>query len=383
MYEPKIVFLTSGHSPFTPRLFHKELISLRKIFRDLTIIAPYDKLRDSVDGISIYGVPKYKSRYNRWATLSALYRKARELRPTVIHCHEPDSLLVSFLLKTRFPQVKVIYDCHEFHPQSFTEHFPNPFRNLIKILIEITENYLVSRIEAVVTVNDRLVERFSKQNESITLLPNYPKKDIFRNERRKRTILSTDTVHLIYVGLVSSDRGVFRMVEVIRELEKSVDIKLTLIGKCSSESLKKEFIQKVNKFKLRKKIQYMGHLPHNETIEHLMNADIALFLVNNKERYHWGESTKYFEYSAASLPIIISDLPAKRSLIEKNKNGILVNYDSVEEIVNAVQYLIKNKGEARMMGGRGRSFFESHYNWDAIESRLLTLYKNLTSVNRS
>ena len=173
------------------------------------------------------------------------------------------------------------------------------------------------------------------------------------------------------------------MVEVLRELVKSVNVRLTLIGRFSSESLKKEFIQKVDEFKLNNKIQYMGYRPHEETIEHLMNADIALFLVNNKERYHWGESTKYFEYSAASLPIVISDLPAKRFLIEKNRNGILVNYDCLDDIVNAVQYLTSNKSEARMMGDRGRSFFESHYNWDTIESRLIALYENLTSFNKT
>ena len=140
MKEPHIVFISSGHSPFSSRLFHKELLSLKKLYNRLTVIAPYDKPAETRENIYVIGIEKYKSRYNRWSTLSALYKKALEINPDILHCHEPDSLLVSYLLKRKFPNIKVIYDCHEFHPQSFTEDFPFPLSSISRVVIERFEN---------------------------------------------------------------------------------------------------------------------------------------------------------------------------------------------------------------------------------------------------
>jgi len=101
------------------------------------------------------------------------------------------------------------------------------------------------------------------------------------------------------------------------------------------------------------------------------------FFCSKEKRYKWGEPIKYFEYAACGLPVIITDLPAKRTLIEKNKNGILVTLGSVDDVVKAVTFLINNKEEAKKMGENGRRAFYGTYNWDKIESRLLNLYASL------
>jgi len=343
----------------------------------LSIIAPYEKPQDRLHGITIYGVQKYRSRYNRWATLSALYRKSRELKPDIIHCHEPDSLLVAYLLKQKVPNVKTIYDCHEFHPQSFTENLRRPLRDLLRILIERCENYLVARSDAVITVNPRLLMRFKKWNGLVVLLPNYPRLDTFMKSERQREILSSNEVRLIYAGIITADRGVFKMLELLRDPSLSMQVKLVLIGRFPLPAEHRKFLRIVEEHNLTNRVQHKGYLPHEETVQNLMSADIGLFLVNGKERYDWGEPIKYFEYSAAGLPIIMSDLPAKRALIDKNKNGLLVKPEYIGESVNAINYLMANRKQAVTMSNNGQRVFRQEYNWERIESRLLDLYAAL------
>jgi glycosyltransferase involved in cell wall biosynthesis len=106
-------------------------------------------------------------------------------------------------------------------------------------------------------------------------------------------------------------------------------------------------------------------------------VDLGLCLLDGKERYHWTEPTKYFEYSAVGLPVIISDLPAQRALIEQNENGLLVNPKNTEDIVNAIIYLKENREKAIMMSVNGQKAFREKYNWEKIEPRLLDLYGTL------
>ena len=214
------------------------------------------------------------------------------MKPDIVHCHEPDSLFVAYLLKKRFPY-KLIYDCHEFHPQSFTDNFPKPFGTLAKIFVERVENFLASRADAVITVNKKLVERFDRFNKTVVLLPNYPRMNIFSKITRKRELFSSDELRLIYVGGLSVERGIFRMLNILRKLDNSIKVRLILIGKFSSIDLENEFRQYINKYKITDKVDYKGYLSHEDTISNLMNADIGLCLLSGRERYGWSEPIKY------------------------------------------------------------------------------------------
>ena len=61
MKGPHIVFITSGHSPLSSRLFYKELLSLKNLYKRLTIIAPYDEPEQTRGDVHIIGIEKYKS----------------------------------------------------------------------------------------------------------------------------------------------------------------------------------------------------------------------------------------------------------------------------------------------------------------------------------
>ena len=167
------------------------------------------------------------------------------------------------------------------------------------------------------------------------------------------------------------------MLEALKDIPVSIKVQLVLIGKFSSPRVERKFREMVEVDRLGGRVHYMGYLPHEETVMHLMDADIGLFLANGRERYKWGELIKYFEYSLCGLPIVMSDLPAKRALIEKNGNGVLVSPDSANVAANAVIYLIEDPRQARLMGERGRRAFLERYNWELIETRLFNLHDGL------
>ena len=72
-----------------------------------------------------------------------------------------------------------------------------PLRSLTRALLERFENYLSSKTDAVITVNSRLAKRFERFNESVIVLPNYPRLDVSSRVHRKREILSSDEARLI------------------------------------------------------------------------------------------------------------------------------------------------------------------------------------------
>ena len=70
-----------------------------------------------------------------------------------------------------------------------------------------------------------------------------------------------------------------------------------------------------------------------------------------------------FEYMAAQLPVIASNFPLWKNIIEENNVGICVDPDSTKEIEDAILILLNNKKLAKEMGERGRKLVEEKYNW--------------------
>jgi glycosyltransferase involved in cell wall biosynthesis len=89
------------------------------------------------------------------------------------------------------------------------------------------------------------------------------------------------------------------------------------------------------------------------------------------------QPNKLFEYMEAGLPVIASDFPLWRQIIDKYDCGILVNPLSSCEIFSAMQWIIDNPIEAKRMGDRGRQAVLQEFNWASESLELIKSYGKL------
>jgi glycosyltransferase involved in cell wall biosynthesis len=86
-----------------------------------------------------------------------------------------------------------------------------------------------------------------------------------------------------------------------------------------------------------------------------------------------------YEYMSAGIPVIASDFPLWRSIIEKESCGVCVDPLNPREIGEAINNLICNPINAQQMGINGFNAFKSHYNWNAEKDKLIKFYSLLIS----
>lgn len=366
----KICMLTSGHDVFDNRIYYKEILSLKKRYEDIYLVAPGDKDFVTEDGIIVRCFAKRKNWHDRIVPMKNIFNIACEIKADVYHAHEPDSFQVATKLKRKFGS-KIIYDSHEYYPEAFSEHFKLG-KSMAQKIIYLYEKKIASQADCIVTVNDILVDKFKKYNKNVRLIPNYPvlKDEYFEKEPHTKPTF-------IYVGGLRDDRGIFKILEAIDSI-KDKDFKYIFIGPFETvefESKCKRFV----KSNLEKTdILFTGKIPHTEVFNYLKLSDAGFVLL---QPYNWryvnSEPIKLFEYMGSKTAVIGSDFPMIKNILVKSGSGILVKPDSPMEISQAILELGKDVKKSKNMGENGYKEVTKNYNWSVCEKELLDAYSEM------
>lgn len=367
----KICMLTSGHDVFDNRIYYKEILSLKKKYKDIYIIAPGYKNFTTDDGIIVKCFPPRKSWRDRIRPMKDMFNIAKNLGADVYHAHEPDSFQVATKLKKALG-CKIIYDSHEYHPEAFAEHFGSIKAPMEKI-IYLYEKSLGKKADYIVTVNELLVKKFKKYNSNVELIPNYP---VLKDEEFIKGQVEKPT--FIYVGGLRQDRGIFKILEAIK-LVKRDDCKYIFVGPFETKEFELKCYKFIEENLKDKDIVFTGKIPHIEVFDYLRRAHAGFVILQpDNWRYVNAEPIKLFEYMSSKTAIIGSDFPMVRNIVEESQSGLLVKATSPKDIAEAIEKLSNNLQKTRLMGEMGYLKVKELYNWSVCEKRLLNTYKKLS-----
>lgn len=91
---------------------------------------------------------------------------------------------------------------------------------------------------------------------------------------------------------------------------------------------------------------------------------------------------KLFEYMAAGLPVIASNFPLWKEIVEGNECGLTVDPLNPKEIAETIEYLVKHPEERKRMGENGKRAVKEKYNWEQEAKKLLAVYERLLAKDR-
>jgi len=370
-----VCILTSAHSPFDTRIFHKQARTLQSEGYDVTLIAHHD--RDEIrDGIQIDAIQPATSHFDRFLNLSKIYRAARKTKADVFHFHDPGLLPIGAALSVR-TDAAVIYDCHEPYEVSF-QHYdfpPDVLNPLIGNLYPYAQSGFCRPLDAVVAVTKWIQHDLQELgHDPVHLIRNFP---ITQNiEIDSPPVERTHEFVLVYVGGLAQTRGLNVMIDTLDHLRKmGVDASLWLLGGFSDNKKEKQANSKVQARNLTNHVRFFARVDHRDVFSYLAAADVGLALLD-PEFYNFGIPTKIFEYMFSSIPVVASDTVANAEYIPE-QCGSLVPYDHPERIATTLMELAENEENRIVMGEVGRELVEKQYSWEIERTQLLDLYESV------
>ncbi|MDJ0696057.1 glycosyltransferase family 4 protein [Mastigocoleus sp. MO_188.B34] len=361
--------LTSVHPYNDIRIYFKECYSLAKTGYNMHLIAPGapDNL---VEIIHLYSVPKVKSNLLKRMikTIWDVYIKALEINADLYHFHDPELIPIGLILKAKGK--KVIYDVHEDVPRQILskEYIPRLSRRIVSKLTESIENFACKHFDAIVTATPYICDRFSKLGCNAVNINNYP---ILSELHIPEINWEEKEKAVCYVGGIWEQRGIYEMVKAIGQ----TNTKLLLAGNFSSTEQR----NKVVSMSGWANVKELGYLDRKGVADTLAKSIAGLVVLHPIINYLDALPVKMFEYMSAGIPVIASNFPLWKEIIEGNKCGICVDPMNPKAIAKAIQWIVDNPNEAKRMGENGRKAVEEKYNWENEADKLRALYKELQS----
>lgn len=261
---------------------------------------------------------------------------------------------------------KIIYDSHEYQiEQSGKPKWMKPF-------MKVLEGFCIKRVNHVITVSDSIANeyvRIYKINKPWLVLncPNYvetPQRDIFRQKYN----LSQDTMVFLYQGGFSPNRGIEQILEAFQSLKDPKKIIVFMGYGVLAEDIQKAASKSNNIF-------YHDAVEHDVLLEYTASADIVILTYQNTCLNHYYCSpNKFFEYTMAGLPIIVSNLYELSRLVKNYGNGFIIKENTAESLQDTVLNLTPDdiKSSKENIGAMKQEFC-----WEQQENTLLKIYKSI------
>lgn len=363
-----IVHLTSAHPRYDTRIFLKECISLASHGNTVSLIVADGLGYEVKSNVSIHDVGTAKNRLDRMKnTPGRILKKALELNADVYHLHDPE--LIPIGLKLKKQKKIVIFDAHEDIPKQILSkpYLNKPLRYFVSKFFSAYEKWACPKLDAVVAATPFIRDKYNKMRINCIDVNNYP---ILSELSYVNVDWSKKKSQVGYVGGLERIRGIREMVQAIGLTHN--DIRFALGGNFSDVKFQSALMQEQG----WSKTDYLGWLNRDDVKALLENSVAGLVTLHPTINYLDSLPVKMFEYMASGIPVIASDFPLWKDIIESNACGICVNPLSPSAIAHAIDYLVSHPEKAEEMGLNGRNAVKNHYNWAIEEQKLLSLYSS-------
>jgi glycosyltransferase involved in cell wall biosynthesis len=375
----KICMLTNTHNPLDHRVYYKESLSLKKNGFDVFVIGvDYVEAKKFFEKeIRIIQVKRGKNKVlKRLISLPFLYFEAKKIDCDIYHCHDLDAAVLGLFLKIVHKK-KLVFDIHEYNSDIISEGatIPKILKPFVKKIIKKIDCFIAVKSDYVITVDESLCEIYKQYNKNCVSIKNFINYELIKNIKYPNQNKRQN--YILYLGGISENRGIFKIIESIKNLkEQGITNKFLFVGGFINETEKNKTFKLIEKYNVEEMTKFIGKVPYEQIPKYLNQSIIGLLVLQPSERYIKGSyPVKLFEYMYQNLPVIASDFKGIKEIIKKERCGILINPQNSDELTKAIIKLLDFPDTRKKMGENGKKAVIEKYNWNNESKKLKEIYE--------
>jgi glycosyltransferase involved in cell wall biosynthesis len=262
----------------------------------------------------------------------------------VLVSNDLDTLLPNVLIK-KLKNKKLVYDAHEY----FCGILEIQHRPRVKKIWQTIEKYCFPKIDAVITVSQSIAEKYKEEyGKEVAVVRNIPVLDAegkmqnatcrMQNDVGAQNFKPTKQPVIILQGnAIHKDRGGEEIIEAMPLIYAAV---LLIVGQGDMIPYMKE---RVTKLGLLNRVTFTGRVTPEILKTHTASADLGIaFDKNVSPNHYYSLPNKLFEYIHAGVPVISSDLPERKRIIEQYEVGVVLSDLEPQTVASAINSILEN-----------------------------------------
>lgn len=210
---------------------------------------------------------------------------------------------------------------------------------------------------------------------SPTVIQNRPVYNEPRSSQRLREALVLDegAVLCLYQGGLQQGRGLPEI------LEAAVDVPGAHFVFLGDGNLRELLVDRSRQLNLQQRVHFLESVPFGDLSGWTASADIGLQLLQNTCLNHYTtDSNKLFEYAMAGLPVVASDFPEIRAVVQEWEFGMLVDPADRLQVVRALNQLVESAANRERLSTAARKAARN-LQWQTQVPALIDLYLRVLS----
>lgn len=279
----------------------------------------------------------------------------------VLLANDLDTLLPNYLI-SKLQIKKLVYDSHELFSE-IPELVNKPFT---KKVWRSLERRVLPKLKNTYTVSNSIADYYDKKYQTkFKVIRNLPlmirtiSKGNFSFDHKGEKII-------LYQGAINIGRGLELIINTMPFISNCI---LVIIGNGDIIKNLKSYVKNIN---LVKKVRFLESLTPNELQKITPLANIGISIEEDLGlNYRFSLPNKIFDYINAEVPILVSNLPEMRKIIDTHKVGEIVKDRSPQKLALQIKELLKKDYSEELKKAKKELI------WENQEEELLAIFRNI------
>jgi len=311
-----------------------------------------------------------------------------ELQPDLIHANDFRMIGVGARAKIRARaggrDVKLVWDAHEFLPgvRPWTDH------ERWRIGHMAHEREYVKYVDAAMTVSEDLAAMLQESHglaERPVVVLNTPAvehapEQVAGGEAaeepgadlRAMCGIGPGVPLLVYSGAAAPQRGLDIMVEA---LPRQPGVHVALVTNNHHGAFMTGLVDRARELGVLDRVHVLSYVPHWQVVPMLSGADLGVIPIHHWPNHEIALITKFFEYSHARLPLVVSDVRTMAATVRATGQGEVFKAEDLEDYLRAVQAVLDDPDRYR--GAYDKPGLLDEWTWTAQAKVLTSVYRRL------
>jgi glycosyltransferase involved in cell wall biosynthesis len=266
----------------------------------------------------------FYAEYNFRLFLYLLFHKA-----DILLSNDLDSLPANYLA-SKFKNSKLVYDSHEYFTE-VPELVDRPFVRNVWLKIE---EWILPKVKHSYTVCQSIAdEYFGNYGIKMEIVRNVPYYYNTENVEGK-----SDKKIILYQGALNKGRGLENAILAMKYIDNAI---LQIIG---DGDITYELKQLSKNNDLEDKVHFLGKISFEDVKTQTTKADLGLSIEENiGKNYFYVLPNKLFDYIQAEVPVLVSDFPEMKRIVEKYRIGKTISNTTPESIAKAIKEILEKE----------------------------------------